>query len=125
MSDRKINVPSYNSLIPRDRRIKSIMDLYEIVKEGDAEYYVKPETGIPASDLSQDVQDDLQAAITQSDWNQTDPNAVDFIKNKPSSTLQEQANWTQEDTMAPSYIRNKPTYATSSEVNEVVEQIII
>lgn len=44
----------------------------------------------------------------QSDWNQTDSTASDYIKNKPTISEQVQANWNQTDIYDKSYIKNKP-----------------
>ena len=45
----------------------------------------------------------------QSDWNQTDETAVDYIKNKPDTlTGQEQADWNETDATLATYIQNKP-----------------
>lgn len=51
------NIPSYSALIPRDKTIKAILDLYDAFldftsKEG----YIVPDGGIPASDMAEDVQ---------------------------------------------------------------------
>ena len=80
----------------------------------------------------------IPAAQIQSDWNQTDNTARDFIKNKPANLVQDanyvhtdnnftnndvtklsgvetgaqvnvQANWNETDTTSDSYIQNKPT----------------
>ena len=46
----------------------------------------------------------------QSDWNQNDSAAVDYIKNKPTiPSAQVQSDWNQNDTEAVDYIKNKPT----------------
>ena len=46
----------------------------------------------------------------QSDWNQTDTTADDYIKNKPDiPAMQLQSDWNQTDTTAKDYIKNKPT----------------
>jgi hypothetical protein len=48
----------------------------------------------------------------QSDWNQTNATAVDYIKNKPTipaAYTQQQADWAQAATSAVDYIKNKPT----------------
>lgn len=44
----------------------------------------------------------------QSDWNQTDATASDYIKNKPTISEQVQADWNQTDIYDKSYIKNKP-----------------
>ena len=44
----------------------------------------------------------------QSDWNQTDSTASDYIKNKPTISEQVQADWKQTDIYDKSYIKNKP-----------------
>ena len=44
----------------------------------------------------------------QSDWNQTDATASDYIKNKPTITAQVQSDWNQTNTTAKDYIKNKP-----------------
>ena len=44
----------------------------------------------------------------QSDWNQTDATASDYIKNKPTISEQVQANWNQTNIYDKSYIKNKP-----------------
>lgn len=43
-------------------------------------FYTKPSTGIPASDIESGVIPDAQI---QSDWNQSNSSAKDYIKNKP------------------------------------------
>ena len=44
----------------------------------------------------------------QSDWNQTDSTASDYIKNKPTISEQVQADWNQTNIYDKSYIKNKP-----------------
>ena len=44
----------------------------------------------------------------QSDWNQTDATASDYIKNKPNITAQVQSDWNQTNSSSLSYIKNKP-----------------
>lgn len=44
----------------------------------------------------------------QSDWNQTDATAKDYIKNKPNISEQVQADWNQTDIHDKSYIKHKP-----------------
>ena len=48
------------------------------------------------------------AAQIQSDWNQTDTQKPDFIKNKPTIITPVQSDWDQEDRAALSFILNKP-----------------
>ena len=51
----------------------------------------------------------------QSDWNQTDTTADDYIKNKPDiPAMQLQSDWNQTDTTAKDYIKNKPTLGTAA-----------
>lgn len=53
----------------------------------------------------------IPAEQIQSDWNQSDSSAKDFIRNKPTIPVvtQEQADWNESDTESPAYIQNKPT----------------
>ena len=51
----------------------------------------------------------------QSDWNQTDTTASDYIKNKPTITAQVQSDWNQTDTTAKDYIKNKPNISEQGE----------
>ena len=44
----------------------------------------------------------------QSDWNQTDTTASDYIKNKPTISEQVQSDWNQTNIYDKSYIKNKP-----------------
>lgn len=49
----------------------------------------------------------------QSDWDQNDPQAVDYIKNKPTiPAAQVQSDWSQSNNQAVDYIKNKPSLAT-------------
>ena len=50
----------------------------------------------------------IPPAQIQSDWNQTDTAAKDYIKNKPTTFDQKQADWNETDTTDPAYIKNKP-----------------
>ena len=50
----------------------------------------------------------IPPAQIQSDWNQSDSSAKDYIKNKPSSLEQIQSDWNQTNTSAKDYIKNKP-----------------
>ena len=46
----------------------------------------------------------------QSDWDQSDSTAADYIKNKPTiPDAQIQSDWNQDNTLAKDYIKNKPT----------------
>ena len=46
----------------------------------------------------------------QSDWDQSDNTAADYIKNKPTiPDAQIQSDWNQDNTLAKDYIKNKPT----------------
>lgn len=51
---------------------------------------------------------EIPAAQVQSDWDESDSTAVDYIKNKPTKFEQEQADWDESDSSDASYIRNKP-----------------
>ena len=55
----------------------------------------------------------IPAAQVQSDWNQADSQAVDYIKNKPSiPAAQVQSDWNQSNNQAVDFIKNKPNLAT-------------
>lgn len=54
----------------------------------------------------------------QSDWNQTDATASDYIKNKPTISEQVQADWNQTNATAKDYIKNKPTIIGKTSVNQ-------
>lgn len=61
----------------------------------------------------------------QADWNQSDPLADDYIKNKPSIPQQVQSDWGQSNSTDPSYIQNKPnlaTVATSGSYNDLSDK---
>ena len=68
----------------------------------------------------------IPAAQVQSDWNQTNSSAVDYIKNKPNiPAAQVQSDWTETDSADPSYIQNKPnlaTVATSGSYNDLSDK---
>lgn len=52
----------------------------------------------------------IPAAQIQSDWEQSDNTAKDYIKNKPSiPAAQVQADWNESDNTKADYIKNKPT----------------
>lgn len=50
----------------------------------------------------------IPAAQVQADWDQSDSQAVDFIKNKPVIPEQQQSDWDESDSLVSTYIRNKP-----------------
>ena len=55
----------------------------------------------------------IPSAQVQSDWNQTNSQAVDFIKNKPSIPApQVQSDWNEADNTKADYINNKPSLAS-------------
>ena len=61
----------------------------------------------------------------QSDWNQNDSEAADYIKNKPEIPTPEpqvQADWNQNDSSAVDYVKNRPFYqiGEASLIGEVV-----
>ena len=62
----------------------------------------------------------------QADWAETDPSAVDYIKNKPSiPAAQVQSDWNQSNNQAVDYIKNKPnlaTVATSGSYNDLSDK---
>ena len=59
---------------------------------------------------------ELPFSTEQSDWSQTDTEAIDYIKNKPDLTDYEnvQADWNETNSSADSYIKNKPAIVQSS-----------
>ena len=65
----------------------------------------------------------IPAAQIQSDWEQSDNTAKDYIKNKPSiPAAQVQADWNESDNTKEDYIKNKPDlsiYAQSSSLATV------
>ena len=52
--------------------------------------------------------DDIPRLQVQSDWEQTDTELPDFIKNKPELLDQVQSDWEQSDNELPDFIKNKP-----------------
>lgn len=46
--------------------------------------------------------------MPRANYTQTDPNALDFIQNKPAAFVQTKANWTQNNPALDSYIQNRP-----------------
>jgi len=57
----------------------------------------------------------IPAAQIQSDWNQTNTNAKDYIKNKPSiPEAPVQSDWNQTTTTALDYIKNKPNIPSTA-----------
>ena len=56
------------------------------------------------------VHDGLDGTTVQSDWNQTDTSAGDYIKNKPAiPAAQVQSDWGQSDNEQVDFIKNKPS----------------
>lgn len=54
-------------------------------------------------------------AQVQADWDQTDTDAVDYIKNKPNiPAAQIQSDWDQSDDTKADYIKNKPPLGTAA-----------
>lgn len=92
--------------------------------ESDPVFTASPAHGITSNDITNwnnksdfsgsynDLTDKptIPAAQIQSDWNQSDNTAKDYIKNKPSiPAAQVQANWNESDNTNKAYIQNKPT----------------
>ena len=76
-------------------------------------------SGISYNDL--DDKPVIPTAV-QSDWNQSDSTAPDYIKNKPNIVGQAQSDWTENDSSSPAYILHKPTLAnvaTSGSYNDL------
>lgn len=46
--------------------------------------------------------------MPRANYTQTDPNALDFIQNKPAPFVQTKANWAQNNPVLDSYIQNRP-----------------
>ena len=58
----------------------------------------------------------IPAPQVQSDWDEADPTAVDYIKNKPTiPAAQVQSDWDEADSTAVDYIKNKPTIPDSAD----------
>lgn len=87
-----------------------------------AEVNVQPNWNQTDSDADDYIKNKptIPAAQVQSNWNQTDSDAVDFIKNKPSiPAAQVQSDWTQSNTDAIDYIKNKPTISNVPAVTSI------
>lgn len=70
-----------------DERLELIPELQEGVEAAQQAAdgkYTKPASGIPMTDLSDEVQEAIEEGGGQADWEQTDTTAPDYIKNKPS-----------------------------------------
>lgn len=64
----------------------------------------------------------IPSAQIQSDWNQNDSEAVDFIKNKPTiPSAQVQADWNQNDDTQPDYIKNHPNIKKGTGTDSIIE----
>lgn len=60
----------------------------------------------------------------QSDWNQVNPEILDFIKNKPIiPEAQIQADWNQQNSALKDYIKNKPTVLFGTELQASIPLI--
>ena len=72
---------------------------------------IKDSNGNPLTVTSKSVTlPAIPAAQIQSDWEQSDNTAKDYIKNKPSiPAAQVQADWNESDDTKADYIKNKPT----------------
>lgn len=90
---------------------ESTIDLIFVTTLGTGEHTVSISrtdtviTKIPKEYLPDDIGG---GSSVQSDWNQTDATASDYIKNKPTITAQVQSDWNQTNTTAKDYIKNKP-----------------
>ena len=70
-----------------DERLELIPELQEGVEAAQQAAdgkYTKPASGIPMTDLSDEVREAIEEGGGQADWAQTDTTAPDYIKNKPS-----------------------------------------
>ena len=72
---------------------------------------------------------DIQGGGTQvqSDWNQTDSSAVDYIKNKPTiPAAPVQSDWNESDSSSLAYIQNKPdlTYKVGSTTQNMNIEVV-
>lgn len=93
---------------------------FEVMQNGEIYVYgvggydgvhIKSETGHENTKTLQEVLGTSPSAQVQSDWNQTDNTAVDYIKNKPTiPAAQVNADWTASSGV--SAILHKPTLAT-------------
>lgn len=59
----------------------------------------------------------------QSDWNQSDTTAKDFIKNKPTIVNPVQSDWNQADSSALDYIKNKPSIPSIVGLEETANKV--
>lgn len=70
-----------------DERLELIPEIQEGVEAAQQAAdgkYTKPASGIPLTDLSDEVQEAIEEGGVQADWEQEDTTAPDYIKNKPS-----------------------------------------
>lgn len=64
----------------------------------------------------------IPAAQVQSDWNQSDTTAVDYIKNKPTiPAAPVQSDWNESNSSSLAYIANKPTIPAAITVDTVLD----
>lgn len=59
----------------------------------------------------------------QSDWNQSDTTAKDFIKNKPNITAPVQPDWSEADSTALNFIKNKPSIPSIAGLEETANKV--
>ena len=57
----------------------------------------------------------------QADWNQTDSESPDYIKNKPTTEPQVQSDWNQTTSTESNYIKNKPAIKAGQGENSIIE----
>ena len=72
-------------------------------------------------EILEELEDYIEEVTSQADWNQNDSEAVDYIKNKPTTEPQVQADWNQNDSESVDYIKNKPSLATVATTGDYVD----
>ena len=81
--------------------------------------------GITIDPTTNEISAEAQAQV-QADWDQSNPSAVDYIKNKPTiPAAQVQSDWSQSNSQAVDFIKNKPnlaTVATSGSYNDLSDK---
>lgn len=72
--------------------------------------------------MAMDAAEQGGGGAVQSDWNQSDDTADDYIKNKPTiPDAQIQSDWNQSDSTAKDFIKNKPTIPAAVTVDQVYD----